>query len=151
MTVTATRGSGWTGLMFITRMSGMTRVGSSAVRTISGVPQAVGNAGSATANPTVSLPANALTGNPTLVYAGNAVNPATLTPNASWTERDDNGTGSIGGEYATRDSGFISTVHNWTGGTVNGWSAGIIELDTSAAVKSLVFASRVARNTLLRR
>lgn len=115
-------------------VSGLQRTGLDAVRTIDAVMQVGGQANQAAAGtPTPVLPANALTVNPTITFVGNSTNPATLTPNASWTERNDTGfnTPATGAEYATRDSGFTSTSVAYGGTSASVFASMVLELDTS--------------------
>ena len=116
-------------IVFVARVSSMTRTGSSAsLQTATESLQASGG------TPETIFGASVLTGNPTLGFVGNQVNPATLTPPTNWTELADVGhTGPTqGAEYAHRDSGFTGTTITWgsTSGEVYGTIS--VELDTSA-------------------
>jgi hypothetical protein len=77
-----TAADGATGtIIFVYRVSGMSRVGTSAVR--QSAPADNGSAGTAVI---VSLGVVCLTGNPTLLCAGNSTSPAGIAPQAGWTE-----------------------------------------------------------------
>ena len=117
-------------VIFVARVSGMTRTGTAAIRQSSGQ-----NNLTAGTTPAPVFAAAALTGNPTLGVVGNLSNPAALTEPTGWTERGDTGFASPtrGGEYVSRDSGFTGTTITWgsAGATAKGDIS--VELDTSAA------------------
>jgi hypothetical protein len=121
-------------------LTGMTRTGIDAVRqTAKQENQA------AAGTPGPAFAAAALTGNPTMGLVSNATSPATMTPNASWTERDDVGfaTPTTGAEYMTRDSGFTSTTIAWGGTSASAFCSLIVEFDASAATSSCPYALSV--------
>lgn len=128
MDVTGDNGTG--AVLFVARVSGMTRTGSNGAAKQSAVQSNQASGGT----PAPAFPANALTGNPTLGFVANATNPATLTPPTNWTEQADVGYGTptTGAEYVSRDSGFTGTTITW--GSTSGSAFGDIsvELDTSA-------------------
>jgi hypothetical protein len=120
--------------IFVAGVSGMTRTGASAVRQSDNTD----NTGAGT-TPSITFPAAALTGNPTIVAIGNASNPAGCTPPTSLTELADVGysTPTRGTEYASRDSGFTGTTITWGAASASAWGAVGIELDTSAAATEI--------------
>jgi len=127
--VTGDNGTG--GIIFVMSVTGMSRTGSSAVRT----GQYVGPTGAGGGTPEAIFPGAALTENPTIAVANNTTNPAALTPPSGWAENADVGfaTPTTGGEYATRDSGFTGTTITWGSTSATTWRAVALELDTSAA------------------
>lgn len=148
--VSAARASTTGGGMVIFRVSGMTRVGTDAVRNWATTPQRGKQENqAASGTPAPALPAAALTGNPTLGFVFNATNPATLTPNASWTEKADIGynTPTTGLEVVGRDSGFTGTTVTWGGTSGSAFASAIIELDSSApaGVDATVTPATIAR------
>jgi len=124
-------------------VSGMTRLGSAAVRQYTVVPNA------AAGTPAPAFAASALTGNPTLGVIGNSTSPAGLTPPTGWTEptgaitvgtNGDTGysTPTTGGEFVYRDSGFTGTTITWGSASASAYGAIIAELDASAAPTDLI-------------
>ncbi len=110
-------------------VSGMTKTGLTALR------QSAGDDNTAVSgNPGADFSVAALTGNPTLIFAGNATSPAGLTPPASWTENASADVGyanpTAGATSASRDSGFTGTTIDW-GASASYWVAINIELDAS--------------------
>lgn len=108
-------------------ISGMTRVGASAIRQ-SG--QQDNQAGATTPAPAFS--AAVLTGNPTIVAVMNASNPAALNL-TSWTEGSDTGytTPPTGLQSCFRDSGFTGTALTYDGPSATAFGSIAIEFDTS--------------------
>jgi len=127
MDVTGDNGTGC--IIFVVRVSGMTRTGANAAR-----QSAVQSNQAAATTPAPVFGAAALTGNPTLGFVGNATNPAGMTPPASWNELvADVGyaTPTTGGEYVTRDSGFTGTTITWGSTSASAFGDISVELDTS--------------------
>jgi len=127
MDVTGDNGTGC--IIFVVRVSGMSRVGANAAR-----QSAVQSNQAGATTPAPVFGAAVLTGNPTLGFVGNATNPAGMTPPASWTELViDVGyaTPTSGGEYVTRDSGFTGTTITWGSTSASAFGDIIVELDTS--------------------
>lgn len=116
-------------VVFVARISGMSRTGASAVR------QSAGHAnGAAGGTPAPAFSISALTGNPTLGLVGNRSNPAGVTEPTSWTEQADTGyaTPDAGGEYVSRNSGFTGTTITWGSTSATNFAALIVEMDASA-------------------
>lgn len=116
--------------IIVTRVSGMTQVGLSAIRqTAKQQNQSSGT------TPAPAFGAAALTGNVTIGYLCNNNNPAGRTEPTDWTEGADIGYNNptIGTEYAFRNSGFTGTTITW--GSTYGANGGslIVELDCSAS------------------
>ena len=127
------------------RISGMSRVGSMAVRQVATSPnQASGG------TPAVTFGQAVLTGNPTLGFVSNATSPATLTPPTSWTEGNDTGysTPTTGMEVVSRASGFTGTTITWGSTSGSAFAAGAIELDTSALTAGDMVQTVNGANTL---
>lgn len=117
-------------IMFVVRVSGMTRTGLSAMRQFASQNN---QAGGGTPAPAFSVAA--LTENPTLGVIFNATNPAGMTAPTSWAELiADVGFGSptTGGEYVVRNSGFTGTTITWGSTSASAFCSIIIELDTSS-------------------
>ncbi len=136
VTWTPTATSNGSGFM-VWRVSGMTRRGADAIRQIGTVDQVgveANQAGGGTPAPT--LPAAALTGNPTVGAVANAVSPAALTFPTSWTEDIDTGYSSpaTGLEAVHRNSGFTGTTVTWGGASATDFCSMIAELDTTSQV-----------------
>lgn len=128
MDVTGDNGTGC--VLFVARVSGMTRTGSNGAAKQS----AVQSNQPAITTPAPVFAAAALTGNPTLGFVSNATTPAALTPPTSWTEQADTGISApvTGGEYVSRDSGFTGTTITWGSPSSSAFGDIIVELDTSA-------------------
>lgn len=129
-TVTMTSPGGDSGGgMTVYRLTGMSRTGSAAVR------QAAGQANQAAGTPAPAFSSAALTGNSTIGAILNSTNPATMTPNASWTEKHDLGYNvpTTGLETCTRDSGFTGTTVTWGSSSASVFASVIVEFDASAA------------------
>jgi hypothetical protein len=137
--ITAAEATSTGGGLASIRISGMTRVGIAAVRTIAGVAQFGKQQNQATGTPAPVLPAAALAANMCLGAVLTASNSTTNTIEpASWTERHDLGytTPTTGLEVATRDSGETGTTITWGGTTPSIFASIVIELDIS--IPSLV-------------
>src|SRR5213078_3265090 len=95
-----------------------------------------------------TLPASALTGNPTLEFMGNDKGD-TFNPPTNWTEGAADTTyitPSTGFEYHFRDSGFTGTNTGWadTTGQANVNYASILaELDTSSAAAATLLSTHL--------
>lgn len=136
MDVTGDNGTGC--IIFVVRVSGMSRTGASAA-----LQSAVQSNQAAASTPAPVFGASALTGNVTLGFVGNATNPAGMTPPTSWTELvADVGyaTPTTGGEYVTRDSGFTGTTITWGSTSASAFGDIIVELDTSVPPGSPYYA-----------
>lgn len=109
-------------------VTGMSKTGATAARQV----DVTDNGGFGTA-PTLTFPAACLTGNVTVLAAGNMTNPANLVPPTSWTEINDTGctTPNAGLEVVYRLSGFTGTTVTWGGNSGTAWGAVGVELDTS--------------------
>jgi hypothetical protein len=150
MTVTFNcTGDASTGVVtMVAGVSGISRTGAAAV-----LQSAVQNNQNPGTTPAPAFAASAQSGNPTLGVIGNLINPANLTPPASWIERSDTGhaTPQNGAEYVSRDSGFSGTTITWGSTSTTTFGAIIIELDTTALVvsplrKPLVVSQAVPRS-----
>lgn len=118
-------------VIFVCRVSGMTRTGLDAIR------QSAGQDNQAAAGtPAPAFGSSALTGNVTMGVVGNSTNPATMTTPTNWTEQADSGyaTPTSGAEYVTRDSGFTGTTVTWGSTSATAFGSLIIELDTTVPV-----------------
>lgn len=146
MTVTISPGGSVTGMhLVVLGVSGMTNVGTAAVRT--GQTATALNAAAAT--PTVTMPAAALTTNPVIAWASNLTGTTTtLTPPTSFTERYDNGyaTPTTGHEVSTRDSGHTSATVT-AGSTMSQGTFHAMELD--ASVPATAASQLIIRRPLL--
>ena len=130
ITVSPVVGSGTNtaGEIVMVAVSGMTRMGSNAIRG-SGKQE-----NQTTGVPTPVLGAAALTGNLTMTWAGSTTTAGSV-PNASWTERQDASQISPTTvlEVATRDSGYTGTGSDVPYVSIASavWSSAIIELNTT--------------------
>lgn len=118
-------------VIFVCRVSGMTRTGLDAIL------QSAGQDNQAAAGtPAPAFSSSASTGNVTMGMVGNSTNPATMTAPTNWTERADSGyaTPTSGAEYVTRDSGFTGTTITWGGISASAFGSLILELDTTVPV-----------------
>jgi hypothetical protein len=125
-------GDAATGLILAAiRITGMSRVGASAVRQV-----AHQDAQSGGTTPAPAFPAACLTGNPTIGFIFNETNPAGMTPPTNWTELTadvGHSQPTTGGEYCIRNSGFTGTTITWGSTSASEYLSMIVELDTSAA------------------
>jgi hypothetical protein len=123
-------------VIFVYRVSGVTRTGLSAIK------QSITNSGASGVTPNTVFSASALTGNPTLVLLGNGTSPAGVTPPTNWTENASGDLGysnpTCGAECAHRDSGFTSTTITWASNSASGWAAIAVEVDTSTSSSAIV-------------
>jgi hypothetical protein len=141
----ATSGGG----VAVIRITGMTKTGTLAIRSVGGQDNQTSG------TPTVTLSNTALTGNPVIGAVMGNSNPLSITPPTSFTEQTDVGyTNPNGGlEVATRDSGHTSSTVAWGTSLSNDFASSAVELDASAAAHSLPpdLDRRVRRNSLLSR
>lgn len=137
MTVTVTLTSGDTAsgcIMGVIAITGMTRVGTDAVRNFSTTPQIAApdnNIPTGGVPGTVTLPAAPLTTNPLIMFHG-SITSGGMTPPTSWTELLDQtfATPTTGAEIAGRASGQTSaTVTTGSNSTVGAMA--VIEFDAS--------------------
>lgn len=126
-----------TGIVYsVEAVTSITKVGAAAVKQVT--PNNAANKNS-TGTPAITgagaFPAACLTTNPVIVAAAISVNPAGLTPPATFTELVDTGfaTPNTGLETAKVDSGFTGTTVTWGSGNTVAYGAIGIELDASAA------------------
>lgn len=112
-------------IIFVTRVSGMSKLATAAV------VQAGTNSGTSGVTPSATFSAAADTTNPTIAYITNLSNPAGMTAPTNWAEQADTGyaTPTTGAEYGTRDSGFTGTVITWGGNSATAWGTVTIELN----------------------
>lgn len=125
--ITVATGANTAGEIVAVCVSGMSRVGASAVRS-----QGSQANQAASTTPAPALNQAALTSNITLGAIANSTNPATLTAPTGWTERQDVGqnTPTTGLEVVTRDSGFTGTTVTWGSTSGSVFASFILELDT---------------------
>lgn len=129
--ITASTGSNTGGELVAVAISGMTRIGISAIR------QSARQENQAAADtPAPAFAIAALTANITLGGVGNGDNTATMTTPTDWTERQDAGVAnpSTGLEVVTRDSGFTGTTITWGSTSATAFADLIVELDTTNQV-----------------
>jgi hypothetical protein len=128
MTQSGDTGGGFGSLLAI---SGMTKVGSAAVR------QSLQANNQGTGTPSITLGAAILTTNPAIGFVmTNQTGTTNTAPPTGWAEQDDAGysTPSTGREVATIASGSTLTTVAWTAATTSAFSALVVELDASAGV-----------------
>jgi hypothetical protein len=128
-----TAADGATGtVIFVYRVSGMSRVGLNAIR-----QSAVQDNASASTQVIIGLGAVCLTGNPTLIGVGNSTSPAGIAPQTGWTEPASGDLGystpTTGGWVCHRDSGFTGGTLSSSTNSASVWGGIAAELDTSAA------------------
>jgi hypothetical protein len=134
MTVTfGSTGDGATGaIITVWRVAGMSRTGQSASKQTKTFVN-----GAAGGTPSVTFSTDCDTNNPTIGIAGNAANPAGLTPPNGWTEPAGADVGystpTRGAEGVFRNSGFTGTTIKWGSTSATAWHIAVVELDTSAA------------------
>lgn len=126
-TVTNTGDTG--GGLTVLRFSGMSRVGSAAVK------QSVGEDNQTENPPTITFAATTDTNNPVILACFGEDNPASLTPPTGFTEAEDTGyaTPTSGVEICWDDAGNAATLFSWSGGALIDHNEVGLELDTSAA------------------
>lgn len=117
-------------IITVTSVSGMTKTGATAAKQSA-------SANGVTSAPAATFASSVLTGNVTITVVQGVGSGTGLgvTQPTSWTSQNDTGysTPTIGGQYATRDSGFTGTTITWGSSLSGRWSTAIIELDTSAS------------------
>lgn len=123
-------------------VTGMTRVGGSAVRQIATDP-----ANASSTSPVCTWAASTLSANPCIAAVGYISSLPGVNPMTSWTQRSDVGytTPSLSVEYMSRDSGYVSTTVS-TATPVSSANAMIaLELDTSvlATFLRIVYPARM--------
>jgi hypothetical protein len=117
------------------RISGMTRAGAAAVRSVGVTAQFAKQENQAAGTPAPVFPTAPLSANMCIGAVLTASNSTTNTiPPTGWAEQADVGfnTPTTGLEVATRDSGETNTTISWTGATATGFASIIIELDASS-------------------
>lgn len=124
-TVTVATGSNTAGEVITVALSGALRYGASAIR-----QWAIQQNQAAAGTPTPAFTLAALTANCTLCGAANGTN-ASITPNASWTERQDvsQATPTTNIEVATRDSGFTGTSIAAAATSASAFGSFAVEID----------------------
>lgn len=117
------------GGLTVFRVSGMSRVGSGAVK------QVVGESTQTENPPSIAFGAATLTENPIILAVLGEDNPAGVTPPTGFTEAHDGGwaTPTTGIEVCFVNSGQTSSSYAWSGGALTDHNEVGIELDTSAA------------------
>lgn len=118
-------------MIFVYEVTGMSKVGSAAVRQSATNAENVG----ADTTPDATFASSCLTDNVTLGCAiVVTTTPAALTPPTNWTEPAGGDIGTtapaFGGEVCHRASGFTGTLMEW-GTSATNWGVAIVELDTS--------------------
>lgn len=126
-TVTNTGDTG--GGLTVLRFSGMSRVGSQAVK------QSVGEDNQTENPPTITFGATTGTNNPVILACFGEDNPASLTPPTGFTEAEDTGyaTPTSGVQICWDDAGNTATLFSWSGGALIDHNEVGLELDTTAA------------------
>lgn len=131
MTVTANVATNGGGIVFVAGVTGMTAVGTAAIRQTAGQSNVA-----ASGTPTATFGAACLTTNPVLAFFGTEATSGTtnITQPTGWTEGGDVGyiTPINGGEYAWINSGFTNTVVTW-GSTSSIYMTMAMELDATPA------------------
>jgi hypothetical protein len=141
-TVSATQANSNGGGFNALRVTGMTNVGTAAIRQIAFAAFGAG------ATPSVTLTSAALTGNSLcgMVVNGNTgAAGTTATEPTGWTEIQDlvYSTPSTGLETARLDSGFTGTTVSWGATSATAGIALVVEFDTSSATPQTVTASLI--------
>lgn len=141
--ITASTGSNTSGVVGWVAIQGMSRAGSSAIRS-SGKQESQATGGT----PAPALSQAALTGNVTL--AACMSEDTTTTPNASWTERIEANQASptIAVEVGSRDSGFTGTTITFGAAcTSTTWASWALEIDGSAPTFTATAAVTISNQT----
>lgn len=127
-TFTCTNTGDTGGGLTVLRFSGMTRVGSQAIKQSKGENTQTENP------PTLTFDATTNTNNPIVLAVLGEDNPAGVTPPTGFTEADDTGwaTPTTGIEVCWDDSGNTATLFSWSGGALTDHNEVGLELDTSA-------------------
>jgi hypothetical protein len=124
-TFTATNTGDTGGGLTVMSFSGMTHVGSLAIR------QVIGESTATESPPTITFQQTTLTGNPIVLAVMGEDNPPAVTPPTGFTEADDTGwaTPTTGIEVCWDDSGNTATLFSWSGGALTDHNEVGIELD----------------------
>lgn len=130
VTVDVTGDNGTGCIITVLSISGLSRVGLSAIRQFAGQSDQAGGG-----TPEAVFAAAALTGNPVLAFLANASNPAGVTEPSGFTELSDIGniTPDSGTETAFINSGFTSDTVTWGSTSATDFGSFIVEIDASAA------------------
>lgn len=133
-TFTCTNTGDTGGGLTVLRFSGMTRVGSQAIKQSKGENTQTENP------PTLTFDATTNTNNPIVLAVLGEDNPAGVTPPTGFTEADDTGwaTPTTGIEVCWDDSGNTATLFSWSGGALIDHNEVGLELDTSAPPTALL-------------
>lgn len=133
-TFTCTNTGDTGGGLTVLRFSGMTRVGSQAIKQSKGENTQTENP------PTLTFNATTNTNNPIVLAVLGEDNPAGVTPPTGFTEADDTGWASptTGIEVCWDDSGNTATLFSWSGGALTDHNEVGLELDTSAPPTALL-------------
>lgn len=131
---TMTQASDTGGGLDVLKVTGMSMGGKNSIR-----QSAVQNNGAAAGTPAPVFGVAALTGNACVGAVLNGTNPATMTPRASWTERNDLGytVPTAGLETMSRDSGETGTTQTWGSTSASAFCALVAELDITVPVFDL--------------
>lgn len=127
-TFTCTNTGDTGGGLTVLRFSGMTRVGSQAIKQSKGENTQTENP------PTLTFGATTDTNNPIVLAVLGEDNPAAVTPPTGFTEADDTGwaTPTTGIEVCWDNSGNTATLFSWSGGALTDHNEVGLELDTTA-------------------
>lgn len=127
-TFTCTNTGDTGGGLTVLRFSGMTRVGSQAIKQSKGEDTQTENP------PTLTFGATTNTNNPIVLAVLGEDNPAAVTPPTGFTEADDTGwaTPTTGIEVCWDDAGNTATLFSWSGGALTDHNEVGLELDTTA-------------------
>lgn len=133
-TFTCTNTGDTGGGLTVLRFSGMTRVGSQAIK------QSKGEDNQTESPPTLTFNATTDTNNPIVLAVLGEDNPAAVTPPTGFSEADDTGwaTPTTGIEVCWDDSGNTATLFSWSGGALTDHNEVGLELDTSAPPTALL-------------
>jgi hypothetical protein len=133
-TFTCTNTGDTGGGLTVLRFSGMTRVGSQAIKQSKGEDTQTENP------PTLTFNATTNTNNPIVLAVLGEDNPAGVTPPTGFTEADDTGwaTPTTGIEVCWDNSGNTATLFSWSGGALIDHNEVGLELDTSAPPTALL-------------
>lgn len=132
---TATQVNSNGGGLQVFSVSGMTKVGPSAVRQVNK------STGNSITTPAVTMGVAFLTGNAGIGAVVNGTSPAGLTQPSSWTESQDVGysTPSTGLETVFRNSGETGTTITWGSSSTSQHKDIVLELDTSLNAMLMMF------------
>jgi hypothetical protein len=143
---TATNTGDTGGGLTVLKVTGMSRVGSSAVR------QSIGQSSQTENPPVIAFGSATLTENPIILAVFGEDNPAGVTPPTDFTERTDTGWSSptSGIEVCSIDSGKTSSSYSWSGGALTDHNEVGVELDTSLGdPEGSLLAGKLLRGGLL--